>query len=43
MNKKTLIYSGILLLALVVTSILLNRGVVQSALTPADLAFSFNA
>lgn len=37
MNKKSLIYSGLLLLALVVVSVLLNRGFVQGVVNEADI------
>jgi hypothetical protein len=37
MNKKSLIYSGILLVALVVTSILIGRGVIQGVVNASDI------
>lgn len=37
MNKKSLIYSGVLLIALVVTSILVGRGVVQGVVNASDI------
>lgn len=36
MDRKALAYSGVLLLSLVIVSIMLNRGLVQAVLQPAD-------
>ena len=42
MNRKLLVYSGILLLALVATSVLVNRGVIQSAITDSEVTLTLS-
>ena len=40
MDRKALVYSGVLLLFLVVVSVLLSRGRIQAVINPADIEFS---
>ena len=43
MNKKSLAYSGILLLSLVFASVLLSRGILHATIGSADVAVTYNA
>ncbi|MBM3945063.1 MAG: PGF-pre-PGF domain-containing protein [SAR202 cluster bacterium] len=43
MNRKSLIYSGALLVALVVTFVLLSRGVIQGVSNPSDVTLTVGA
>ena len=40
MNRKSVAYSGILLLALILTSVILNRGVIQGVAGNSDVALT---
>ena len=40
MDRKALVYSGVLLLSLVIVSVLLSRGSVQAVINPGDIEFS---
>ena len=37
MNKKSVVYSGVLLLGLILVSLLLNRGIIQGVASSSDV------